>query len=149
MRIISEEGVKVKKGNKPWSIYPHWDANDYDENVAIKAEKTYLNKKKPTFTQKVTWYPSLKLLLNRHTHTVNSYRNQRIIFLFLWLYYETARCVLLHNTEIRCQALKNDTFSDIMHNILSLSLYVPCAPMSLPLCPCYSCICLCAVSDCP
>lgn len=46
MRIISEEGVKVKKGNKPWSIYPHWDANDYDENVAIKAEKTCLNKKK-------------------------------------------------------------------------------------------------------
>lgn len=46
MRIISEEGVKVKKGNKPWSIYPHWDANDYDENVAIKAEKTYLYEKK-------------------------------------------------------------------------------------------------------
>lgn len=111
MRIISEEGVKVKKGNKPWAIYPHWDANDYDENVAIKAEKTYLNEKPPIFTQTVTWYPSLKLLLNRtrskrHTHTVSSYRNQRIIFLFLWFYYETARCVLLHNTEIRCQALK-------------------------------------------
>lgn len=47
MRIISEEGGNVKKGNKPWSIYPHWDANDYDENVAIKAEKTYLYEPSP------------------------------------------------------------------------------------------------------
>lgn len=55
----------AKKGNTPWSVYPHCDVKDYDENVVLKAQKTCLNKNPHFYIEDHTIPHSLSLNMTR------------------------------------------------------------------------------------